>query len=476
MFNYQPPQYNHIKCPYHRIFHTVKNTQYGGHEACFHEGQCVSSPQCSLYESCPTHETYYEEEIPNYQFHYVPQYTSPNYPSPISHNVPSNYVPHYVAAPEAHFQRKVEETRLPNVTVKRVEKKKKSKQPKCHCSCNQNKSPFSNAVPTATPSSIPSFPVQLLPSMSDWTYYWILQLLEHMEMNSTEQNQKFATAICEYFKFSTPTLQPSISSLLQEIAEKTKKDTTNIKVDTANNETGPKNDTKTTDVWMDAINKIGNESGDPRMKQFVGLMTEAVKISQNPEGQNGLTKVFTDLFLKNMNDTVKDKNVKVETKPESHPVDPVACSQNPNIIWLDTLNKIGNESGEPKIKQFADLLIDTLKSSQNPDGHTTVTKVFTDFFMKNINDVLKEKDINVELKPVDTKTGSHPVDPVTFGKNIKSVLQGDPSTLNSIFAAVEKNCVAEADKVLNEYIQQSDASILDSMNEARINKALEDMD
>lgn len=427
MFNYQPAQYNHIKCSYHRIFHTVKNTQYGGHEECFHVGQCVSPPQCALYESCPTHDTHetcYEEETPNYSFYYVPHTHNS---SPISHNIPShktpsNYIsPNYMPAPEAHFQRKVEESRVPNVTVKRTEKKKKSKQPKCHCLCNQNKSPFSEAVPT--PASIPTFPVQLLPSMSDWTYYWIIQLLEHMGINNTEQNQKFATAICEYFKFSTPQ-NPSISSLLQEIAERTKKDT-NIKVEVANNEpeikNDTKNDTKTADIWMDAVTKIGNESGDPRIKQFAGLMTDAVKISQNPEGQNGLAKVFTDFFMKNINDALHAKDVKVELKPvETKPV---------------------------------------------------------------------------ETKPVETKPESHPVDPVTFGQSIGSLLRADASTLNSMCSTiknlnevlkgtevktetkpVEKNCVAEADNILNEYIQQSDASILDTMNEARINKALEDMD
>lgn len=352
MFQYQPSQ--DAQCSYHR--------------------HCVNPIYCPYNQSSPVNQY---EDLPYYSRHTIPE---PQLVYPRNVNV-SNVPGQYYTVPEPQMARNGHAARVPEptpyISVKRNEpKKKKSK--KCHCQCTQPSSPkvspkvsasiFSTCIPTAFSPSPLSYD-QLLPSLSDYAYHWILHVLSHYELNTFEQNQKFASAICEYFKFTVPQ-QSSISSLLQEIAERTKivkPDTTNnvqndIKSDIKNNKTEPAVTHNGTQVMLDAVEKIANQSGDPRINQIANVVKEAIKVTHSGEVQSeGLAKTFIDLFMKGFTD-----GLQTEIKP-------------------------------------------------------TTNNVTTD---------------NVKISKTDS--------------------------------------VAKADEVLNEYIQKS--SIIDSMNEERINKALEAMD
>lgn len=403
MFNYHPsqPQYNHVKCPYHRIFHTIKNTEYGGHEECISVGQCVSPVQCALYQTCPTHELFYEDDTPTYNqsshsFYYIPPNFSPEehfshntIPHNNPHNIPRNIpcvIPHNV---HNVVPRAVPQAVPYNIPVKRSEKKKKSKKSECQCACSKVCDKKSNAPSVA---STPTLPNPFIAS-SDLTYYWIVHLLGYMEVNTTEQNEKFAKAICEFFKLSVPT-QPSISSILQEIAEKTKV-STNIPTNIPTN--GPKGEIKVeatneskpeshpTDVWVDIVNTIGDKSDDPRIKQFTNIFTDTIKLSQNPD-QSNISKTLTDLFIKNMNDFCKNKGVNIGiTETEKQEIKPTETPSDTSI-----LNSIKEN---PITKQMA-----------NVDSVTEADKILKEYIEKSdpsILDSMNEARITKALEDMD---------------------------------------------------------------------------
>jgi hypothetical protein len=348
MFQYQPSQ--DIQCSYHR--------------------HCINPIYCPYNQGLQNQ----YEDLPYYPRHTIPepQFVYPRnvHLSKVPEQIPSQYytVPEPQGPRNGHASRVPEPT--PYVSVKRNEPKKK-KVKKCHCQCTQSSpkvspkvsaSIFSTCVPTAFSPSPLSYE-QLLPSLSDYAYHWILHVLSHYELNTFEQNQKFAAAICEYFKFTIPQ-QSSISSLLQEIAERTKvvkPDTNNVNIKTETTPDVTEKSTKSTQVMLDAVEKIANQSGDPRINQIANVVKEAIKIGSESQNNEGLARPFIDLFMKGFTD-----GLQTEIKP-------------------------------------------------------TTNNVTTD---------------NVKLSKIDS--------------------------------------VAKADEVLNEYIQKS--SIIDSMNEERINKALEAMD